>query len=153
MKHLKLFVSALLVVLFFASCDGNKGKVKDLSKQFVALFNENDKAGIYDMYEAVRKYDYLQFANNLEEDGISVKKNKETGLYEATINEERGQRLIFQADSLGEVKLVDSYGVMTPEELIKEMVDDPAEYTDLMVFVQNISGFKTLQEQVDEAKN
>ena len=49
--------------------------------------------------------------------------------------------------------LQNSYGVMTPEDLIKEMVDDPAEYTDLMVFVQNISGFKTLQEQVDEAKN
>ena len=49
--------------------------------------------------------------------------------------------------------LQDSYGVMTPEDLIKEMVDDPAEYTDLMVFVQNISGFKTLQDEVDEAKN
>jgi hypothetical protein len=54
---------------------------------------------------------------------------------------------------LNNTELQNSYGVMTPEELIKEMVDDPAEYTDLMVFVQNISGFKTLQEQVDEAKN
>lgn len=49
--------------------------------------------------------------------------------------------------------LQDSYGVMTPEDLIKEMVDDPAEYTDLMVLVQQISGFKTLQEEIDEAKN
>lgn len=54
---------------------------------------------------------------------------------------------------LHDADLQNSYGVMTPEDLIKEMVDDPAEYTDLMVFVQNISGFKTLQEQVDEAKN
>lgn len=50
-------------------------------------------------------------------------------------------------------ELQNSYGVMTPEDLLKEMVDDPAEYTDLMVFVQKISGFKTLQEDVDEAKN
>ena len=49
--------------------------------------------------------------------------------------------------------LQDSYGVMTAEELLMEMVNDPAEYTDLMVFVQKISGFKTLQEEVDEAKN
>lgn len=49
--------------------------------------------------------------------------------------------------------LQDSYGVMTPEDLIKEMVDDPAEYTDLMILVQRISGFKTLQEEIDEAKN
>ena len=54
---------------------------------------------------------------------------------------------------LNNAELQNSYGVMTPEELLKEMVDDPAEYTDLMVFVQNISGFKTLQDEVDEAKN
>lgn len=49
--------------------------------------------------------------------------------------------------------LQDSYGVMTPEDLLMEMVNDPAEYSDLMMFVQKISGFKTLQEEVDEAKN
>ena len=54
---------------------------------------------------------------------------------------------------LNNAELQDSYGVMTPEDLIKEMVDDPAEYTDLLILVQNISGFKTLQEEVDEAKN
>ena len=54
---------------------------------------------------------------------------------------------------LNDKELQDSYGVMTPEELIKEMVDNPAEYTDLMLFVQKLSGFKTLQEEVDEAKN
>ena len=54
---------------------------------------------------------------------------------------------------LNNAELQNSYGVMSAEDLIKEMVDDPAEYTDLMVFVQNISGFQTLQEQVDEAKN
>lgn len=54
---------------------------------------------------------------------------------------------------LNNVELQNSYGVMSAEELIKEMVDDPAEYTDLMVFVQQLSGFKTLQEEVDEAKN
>ena len=54
---------------------------------------------------------------------------------------------------LNNAELQNSYGVMSAEELIKEMVDDPAEYTDLMIFVQNISGFKTLQDEVDEAKN
>lgn len=54
---------------------------------------------------------------------------------------------------LNNAELQNSYGVMSAEELIKEMVDDPAEYTDLMIFVQTISGFKTLQDEVDEAKN
>ena len=39
------------------------------------------------------------------------------------------------------------------KELIKEMVDNPAEYTDLLIFVQKLSGFKPLQDEVDEAKN
>ena len=43
--------------------------------------------------------------------------------------------------------------VLLSLELIKEMVDDPAEYTELMVFIQQLSGFKTLQDEVDEAKN
>ena len=54
---------------------------------------------------------------------------------------------------LNNAELQNSYGVMTPEELLVEMVDDPAEYTDLMIFVQNISGFKTLQEDIEDAKN
>lgn len=54
---------------------------------------------------------------------------------------------------LNNKELQNSYGVMTPEDLLKEMIDDPAEYTDFGVFVQKISGFKTLQEEVDDAKN
>ena len=54
---------------------------------------------------------------------------------------------------LNDAELQDSYGVMSAEELIKEMVDDPAEYTDLIIFIQQLSGFKTLQEEVEEAKN
>jgi hypothetical protein len=55
--------------------------------------------------------------------------------------------------NLNDAELQNSYGVMSAEELIKEMVDNPAEYTDLTVFIQKLSGFKTLQEEVDEAKN
>ena len=55
---------------------------------------------------------------------------------------------------LNDKELQDSYGVMTPEDLIKEMVDDPTEYNNLISFVQSYNGFdETLQEKVDEAKN
>lgn len=50
--------------------------------------------------------------------------------------------------------LQDSYGVMTPEELVYEMIDNPGEYSDLAEFVQQFNGFdETLQDKVDEAKN
>jgi len=55
---------------------------------------------------------------------------------------------------LYDAQLQDSYNVKTPEDLLKEMVDDPGEYTEFTAFVQNFNGFNvSMQEQVDEAKN
>lgn len=51
-------------------------------------------------------------------------------------------------------ELQDSYGVMTPEELLKEMIDDPGEYQALVAFIQEFNGFNTtLDDKVEEAKN
>lgn len=51
-------------------------------------------------------------------------------------------------------ELQDSYGVMTPEDLVYAMVDDPGEYNDLGEWLQNFHGFtKSFGEKVDEAKN
>ncbi len=56
--------------------------------------------------------------------------------------------------NLNDKELQDSYGVMSPEELIKEMVDDPGEYNDFANFVQEYNGFSTtLDEKATEAKN
>lgn len=54
---------------------------------------------------------------------------------------------------LNDAELQNSYGVMCAEDLLMEMVDDPGEYTDLAAYVQKLQGFKTLQEDVEEAKN
>jgi hypothetical protein len=51
-------------------------------------------------------------------------------------------------------ELQDSYGVMTPEDLLKEMIDDPGEYQNFASFIQNFNGFNTtLEDKVEEAKN
>ena len=51
-------------------------------------------------------------------------------------------------------ELQDSYGVMTPEDLIREMIDDPGEYQDFVTFIQNFNGFNvSLEDKVDNAKN
>lgn len=56
--------------------------------------------------------------------------------------------------NLYDKELQDSYGVMTPEDLLKEMIDDPGEYQDFASFVQNFNGFNTtLEDKVEEAKN
>lgn len=56
--------------------------------------------------------------------------------------------------NLYDKELQDSYGVMTPEDLVKEMIDDPGEYQDFASFIQDFNGFNTtLEEKVEEAKN
>ncbi len=56
--------------------------------------------------------------------------------------------------NLYDKELQDSYGVMTPEELILELIDDPKEFAELLQFTQEYFGHnKTLDEQVEEAKN
>lgn len=51
-------------------------------------------------------------------------------------------------------ELQDSYGVRKPEDLVREMIDDPGEYNDFATFIQNFNGFDTgLDEKVEEAKN
>lgn len=51
-------------------------------------------------------------------------------------------------------ELQDSYGAMTPEELLLAMVDDPGEYNELTSFVQRFQGFNvSFNDKVDEAKN
>lgn len=55
---------------------------------------------------------------------------------------------------LFDAELQDSYDVKTPEDLIKEMIDDPGEFTEFTVFIQKFNGFNvTMNEQVEEAKN
>lgn len=56
--------------------------------------------------------------------------------------------------NLFDKKLQDSYGVMTPEDLILEMLDNPAEYRRFADFVQRFNGFdETLEDKVERAKN
>lgn len=51
-------------------------------------------------------------------------------------------------------ELQDSYGVMTPEDLILALVDDPGEYTALCSWIQEFQGFNiSLEDKVKEAKN
>lgn len=56
--------------------------------------------------------------------------------------------------SLYDKELQDSYGVMTPDDLLKEMVDNPGEYQNFATFIQEFNGFNTtLEDKVEEAKN
>lgn len=56
--------------------------------------------------------------------------------------------------NLYNAELQDSYGVKTPEDLLKEMIDDPGEYNDFATFIQQFNGFTTnINDSIEEVKN
>lgn len=56
--------------------------------------------------------------------------------------------------NLNDKDLQDSYGVMTPEDLITEMIDNPGEYNEFGKFINEFNGFNEgVNEKVEKAKN
>ena len=56
--------------------------------------------------------------------------------------------------NLNDKTLQDSYGVMTPEDLLTEMIDNPGEYNDFGKFINEYNGFNEgVNEKVEKAKN
>lgn len=56
--------------------------------------------------------------------------------------------------NLYDKSLQDSYGVMTPEALIQELLDDPSEYRRFAEFVREFNGFnESFSDKVSAAKN
>lgn len=93
-----------------------------------------------------------------EECMIEVPVKGKPGMYRPKVNNTKFvEKLIIKATvepDLYNSELQDSYGVMTPEDLLKEMVDDPAEYNSLAEFVKNFGGDnETLSDKVEAAKN
>ncbi len=57
-----------------------------------------------------------------------------------------------QEPNLYDASLQDSYGVKTPEALLKAMLDNPGEYNALADFVKKLNSFPTFVESVEQAK-
>ncbi|MBQ8968771.1 MAG: hypothetical protein IJ064_03430 [Bacteroidaceae bacterium] len=112
MKSCTSVVLMLCTMFFMGSCDSNKGKSKELAEQFMVALNDGDKAGIYDLYPTAKAYANLEMVTEMATGDLKVEKDKETGLYTVSIENTRQQKLVFKADSLGQLSIVDSYGVL-----------------------------------------
>ena len=55
---------------------------------------------------------------------------------------------------LQSAELLESYGAVTPEDLLQAMIDNPGEFQDLQTFVTKLNKMDvSMQDLVDEAKN
>jgi hypothetical protein len=133
-----------------------RNKIKKPNTKFVAtksLVDENGKPLEWEIKAlTTREAEKIREACTIE---IPVK--GKPGMYRPKLNTDMYTTKMVAAaivyPDLYNAELQNSYGVATPEDLIKEMVDNPAEYMDMVNFVQNYNGFETMQEKVDEAKN
>lgn len=54
---------------------------------------------------------------------------------------------------MNNAKLQDSYGVKDAKELLYQLIDNPGEYSNLVLFIQEMYGFTAFKDMVEEAKN
>lgn len=119
-KSLVLLLAFCAIML--CGCDANKGKVKELANQFVAVYNDGDKAAVYDLLPAAKTCENLLISGSIgQAEGINVEKDDSTGNYIATINEMKQQRLVFAVDSVGGIQMIDAYGVFRLDSVSNEI--------------------------------
>lgn len=85
-----------------------------------------------------------------------ITEDKAAGRYRLDISKYTAKLLAASViePNLYDKELQDSYGVMTPEALIRELLDNPAEYRRFADFIQEFNGFNDdFSNKVDAAKN
>ena len=88
MKMYKTILVSLIAMMCLQSCDKNKGKIENFTKQFVNVINEKDKASIYTIYPEAKNLPNMKIPESITDGNITIEKNKE-GKYIASIDNPR----------------------------------------------------------------
>lgn len=97
--------------------------------------------------------------NNKLRDSCTIEVPHKSGMYRQKFDANKYLVKLICASvvepNLESSELQDSYGVMKSEDLIMEMINNPAEYQDFAMFIQEFNGFEkeTLEDKVEEVKN
>ena len=110
----------LFALVIFASCDSNKGKVEEMTKQFMAAVNGNDKASIYNIYPDAKEVSNMKLPQSIAEGEISVEKN-DSGKYIASIANARQQKFVFEVKGENEIVIEDSYSLLDMDSAAMEL--------------------------------
>ncbi len=134
-----------------------KNKIQKQNTFFAATKSLCDEKGEPLLWE-IRAISTAENDQLREECTIEVPIKGKPNMYRPKVNTSKyiGKMLAASVvfPDLMNAELQDSYGVNTPEDLLKQMIDNPAEYNDFANFIQNFSGFDTsMDDKVEEAKN
>lgn len=120
MKTIKIYLASLIAIMCLQSCDSNKGKIKEMTKQFVSALNEKDKATIYNMFPDAKNISNMKLPENIIDGEISVEKN-DSGLYIASISNSRQQKFVFDVKGDNEIQIKDSYSLFELDSAAMEL--------------------------------
>ena len=135
-----------------------ENKIKKENKGYVAtqsLVDENGNPLVW-MFKPISTAQNEIIRESCMEQNITIKNKKDIAMPKFNSSKYMAKLVCASCvePNLNDKELQDSYGVMTPEDLIQEIIDSPGEYSDLCEFVQELSGFDVkLDDKVEEAKN
>ncbi len=118
-KKSLMLMSMLLLLL--ASCDKNKGKVENLTNQFIEAVNGNDKATVYDMFPDIKTLEKLSIPDSIPAGEVTVSKDDKSGNYIASINNSRSQKILFKPEGEETFKIQDTYCIFELDSANKEL--------------------------------
>ena len=118
MKKINIFILTLSA-LCFCACDSNKGKVEELSNQFISAVNAKDKASIYNIYPNAKNLSNMTLPESIQIGDLSVEKNDSN--YVVTIANARQQKLVFKVLGENQIEMVESYSILDLDSAAMEL--------------------------------
>lgn len=91
--------------------------------------------------------------NSREYDQLMADCSDDKGKMDWVMFRERLVTACVAEPNLNSSELQDSYGVMSAEDLLRAMVDDPLEFSAFYKFVDNMSSSGNIDEKIEQAKN
>ena len=91
--------------------------------------------------------------NSREYDQLMADCSDDKGKMDWVMFRERLVTACVAEPNLNSSELQDSYGVMSAEDLLRAMVDDPSEFSAFYKFADNMSSSGNIDEKIEQAKN
>ena len=118
-KSISLF-TMIMVALSIISCDSNKGKVEDQTKQLIACINNKDKATLGEMYREALNLSNMKIPKSIETGELSIDKDT-AGFYVVSIANARKQKLVFAVDNDEQAKIFKMYSILELDSASTEL--------------------------------
>ena len=122
------------------------------------ILDENGNVALWEIrHLSTEEFDKIKDECTKEVE-VRTGKHKRTSMYRQQVDSTMFSKKLICASivepNLYDATIQDSFGVMTPEELITKLIPTPGEYNELLAFIQELNKFtETFEDKVEDVKN